>query len=606
MSSLSNRRTLCGLGVLLLLAACGGGGGGGGSGGSSGTPPPGGGSPPPAPGPAPTFSVSTPTLNFETGIPTNTPPPRKILAAISGPVNGALYVLSSTTIANVAIDLSYTSQSGQTPTINIVATPVSAALATPGTYTGTVTLTACIDDSTCQTGQLPGSPQTVNITYSVESNVTFVQGDVVAPRVVTADQLGTVRIRGRGLSGATDVRLGSTPATNVKADSLAGDTTVFVTYPALSAGSYPITVNSGAIPFTGTLVVVGPANFAATTLQYPSTPQEIGGIFYDGQQQALFVAARYADSQANQLLKFQRSGSGWLAPVAVSVPKIQDVALSADGTVLLVTTDTAMMEFDPTGLTALGTYPVLDNLVNSGTAYLQNLAVANDGYAFVTTGGANPSHEFLYSATRHLFVTLTSASTSPAANLDPRLYFGNPGVSGDGSLVAITQDPRSTAQSPMSSRPFLYVYDTIGQRSGFLGFRSATYTDRDRSQLPRSARPALDRTGSRIVLNGPSTVVLDRAYGPRGTLPNTTRAVVLKPDASRAYTFDAPNGSDAGTFLTFDLTTSLTGDRQYSPLDAGIAMTPGNGTGAIAMTITPDGGTVFVAGVSGIYVQPVP
>jgi hypothetical protein len=179
-------------------------------------------------------------------------------------------------------------------------------------------------------------------------------------------------------------------------------------------------------------------------------------------------------------------------------------------------------------------------------------------------------------------------------------------VSGDGSLVAITQDPRSTAQNPMSSRPFLYVYDTIGQRSGFLGFRSATYTDRDRSQLPRSARPALDRAGTRIVLNGPSTVVLDRAYGPRGTLPNTTRAVAVKPDASRAYTFDAPNGSEAGVLLTFDLTTALTGDAQYSPLDAGFPMTPGSGTGAIAMTITPDGGTVFVAGVSGVYVQPVP
>jgi len=605
MPLISNGRTLCGLSVLLLLGACGGGGGG--SGGSSGTPdpgPPGGNNPPPSS--TPTFSVSTPTLNFASGIPNNTPPPRKILAAISGPVNGSLYVLSTSTITNVSIELKYSSQTGQTPTINIVATPISASLATPDTYTGTVTLTACVDDPTCQTGQLPGSPQTVNITYSVESNATFVQGDVVAPRVVMSGQPGTVRIRGRGLSGTTDVRLGSTAATAVKVDSLAGDTTVNVTYPALSAGSYPVTVNSGAIPFTGSLVVVDAPNFAATTLQYPSTPQEIGGIFYDAQQQALFVAARYTDSQSNQLLKFQRSAGAWLAPVAVSVPNIQDVALSADGTVLLVTTDKAMMEFDPAGLAALGTYPVLDNLVNAGTAYLQNLAVANDGYAFVTTGGANPSHEFLYSAARHMFITLTSANTSPPASLDPRLYFGNPGVSGDGSLVAITQDPRSTAQSPMSSRPFLYVYATGGQGSGFLGFRSATYTDRDRSQAPRSAKPALDLAGKRIVLNGPSTVVLDRAYGPRGTLPNTTRAVAVKPDASRAYTFDAPNGSDAGTLLTFDLTTSLTGDAQYSPLNAGVPMAPGNGTGAIAMTITPDGGTVFVAGVSGVYVQPVP
>lgn len=600
MHLLSNGRTLCGFGVLLLLSAC----GGGGSDGSSN--PPGSGGPNPPQGSAPTFSVSTTTLNFASGIPNNTPPPRKILAAISGPVNGALYVRNSGAVTNVAISVDYTSQSGQTPTINIVATPVSASLATPGTYTGTITLIACVDDPTCQTGQLPGSPQTVNITYSVESDATFVQGDVVAPRVAMAGQTGTVQIRGRGLSGATDVRLGSTAATNVQVDSVAGDTTVRVTYPALPAGNYPITVNSGGIPFTGTLVVVNPPNYAATTLQYPSLPQEIGGVFYDAQQPALFVAARYADSAANQLLKFQYSGSAWLAPVAVSVPKIQDLALSADGTVLLAVTDTAMMEFDPTTLAASGTYPVLDSLVSSGKAYLQNLAVANDGYAFVTTGGANPGHEFLYSPTRHIFITLTSASSSPAASLDPRLYFGNPGVSGDGSLVAITQDPRSTAQNPMSSRPFLYVYDTVGQRSGFLGFRSATYTDRDRSQFPRSARPALDRDGRRIVLNGPSTVVLDRAYGPRGTLPSTTRAVALKPDGSRAYTFDAPSGSDAGMFLTFDLTTSLTGDAQYAPLNAGTAMTPGNGTGAIAMTITPEGGTVFVAGVSGLYVQPAP
>jgi 3-hydroxy-3-methylglutaryl CoA synthase len=50
-----------------------------------------------------------------------------------------------------------------------------------------------------------------------------------------------------------------------------------------------------------------------------------------------------------------------------------------------------------------------------------------------------------------------------------------------------------------------------------------------------------------------------------------------------------------------------TGRRETVPaIDAGTPMTPGNGTGAIAMTITPDGGTVFVAGVSGVYVQPVP
>ena len=107
------------------------------------------------------------------------------------------------------------------------------------------------------------------------------------------------------------------------------------------------------------------------------------------------------------------------------------------------------------------------------------------------------------------------------------------------------------------------------------------------------------------MLNGATTVVVDQDYSTLGRLPDTTRAAVVKPDASRVYTFDAPAGSESGELRTFDLT-SPTVDGRFQQIGAGVPMSPGSGTGAIEMVITPDGGTIFVVGIAGVWVQPAP
>ncbi|MEP7243767.1 MAG: hypothetical protein ABI885_08775 [Gammaproteobacteria bacterium] len=73
------------------------------------------------------------------------------------------------------------------------------------------------------------------------------------------------------------------------------------------------------------------------------------------------------------------------------------------------------------------------------------------------------------------------------------------------------------------------------------------------------------------------------------------------------HTFDAAAGTQNGELRSYDVTTKLfPTDQIFLQVGTGIPLSPGTGTGAIAMAITPDGGTVFVAGTSGVFVQPSP
>lgn len=624
MNVLRMARAACATGTLLLVISCGGGGGGGGGGGNGGTPPtppPSSGNPPaPTPdppagtptGPLPTFAVSSGPITFTAPIPNHTPDSQRITVAFGGAVPGKLYVLATVSDGTiVGASVTDTSQAGQ-PSVDVFAVPAGASSLLRGTYTSVITLTACVNDETCQTNQLPGSPQTVNVTYTVRSEV---QGDLIGPRVIPAGASGAVYLRGRGLSQASQVNFGTTAATAVRPSQLDGETEVLATYPVLAPGTYPVSINGGAIPFTASLVVIAPPVYPATQLVYPDTPREIGGLIYDAQRQALYVVARYMDSQSNKLFKYQFSGSAWLPPVAATIPDLQDVALSADGSKLLLLANTSLTEFDVASFTQLGNYLPDDALVRAGTAYMQNLAVANDGYAIVTTGGANPSNTLLYSDLAHTFFTINSSNGNLfGAQVDPQIYFGNPGVSADGSLVAISQDQRTAATlPPLFTRPFLYLYGAVNQqRPSYFGSPSSPFTDKDRSQGPRSSRTVVNNipgtlAGTRIIVNGASTTVIGGDFSSRGMLPDTTRSAAIKPDATRVYTFDAPAGTDSGQLRSYDISTRLLTTQTYTPIiGVGIPMSPGAGTGAVVMAITPDGGTLFVAGTSGVFVQPTP
>jgi hypothetical protein len=146
--TVSSIRRLAIASIYLGAAACGGGGGGGST-------------PPPV-----TFSLSTNTVSFATAAPDyGTPAPTTVTATVTGPASGTLYIIVSlgnpslVTVSNFAV----TSNTSGQATI----TPVDASTLSAGTYTEALTVTACLNDSTCHTGQLQGSPQTITVNYAV-------------------------------------------------------------------------------------------------------------------------------------------------------------------------------------------------------------------------------------------------------------------------------------------------------------------------------------------------------------------------------------------------------------------------------------------------------
>lgn len=137
--------------TMLLLAACGGGGGGGGGGGSSGT-----------------LSLSTSVLTFNAPTRSTTPPAQVVSATVTGVSSGTLYIKIVSTGPAVA-SISNVSITGPT-TGQATVFPASANSLGPGSYSSTITVTACTTDPNCSSGQLIGTPQTINVTYTVPGN----------------------------------------------------------------------------------------------------------------------------------------------------------------------------------------------------------------------------------------------------------------------------------------------------------------------------------------------------------------------------------------------------------------------------------------------------
>src|SRR5206468_6321555 len=101
--------------------------------------------------------------------------------------------------------------------------------------------------------------------------------------------------------------------TSASTFSVVSDTEVHATYPALTAGTYPVQLQSnlGASRSLANLVVVGAPSYTATTIAYPdATSKSINSIRYDAERQALVVVVADGSSSANN--RFFRSvfGSG--------------------------------------------------------------------------------------------------------------------------------------------------------------------------------------------------------------------------------------------------------------------------------------------------------
>jgi len=94
--------------------------------------------------------------------------------------------------------------------------------------------------------------------------------------------------------------------------------------------------------------------------------------------------------------------------------------------------------------------------------------------------------------------------------------------------------------------------------------------------------------------------VYDSSSALLGTLPDTTAAVVLRPDGKRAYTYD----TDANGVLAYDISETNEGEA-FTPLGDAVPLVAAPGDG-VRMAISADGNTLFIAGTTQLVVQPTP
>lgn len=451
--------------------------------------------------------------------------------------------------------------------------PAAPASVGAGRFTGNIAVTgySCAD-AACST-LAAGPTRTISVSYQVSPIVR-----TIAPYVGIAGESASALLRGGGFQQfeIESITFGTTEASEFTVRS---DTEIEVTYPALPAGNYPVQIASpgheGRIVSTATLTVIDAPAYAAGTLAYPTANPAIRQLLYDAERSAVIVAS---DAGGGSIVRYTNTGGVWSAPLSVPFNELQDIALTADGRQLLALSRTLLTPVDAASL-APGTAVEPPELQEN--TFLKNLAVGNDNNAVVTTGIDEIMTTAVYMYTVRT-ATLQNAAVGFALNN------ATPGASGNGARIVLMQGHPSQETDPV-------VVDYSASNNVF----NATRLGLRQNQIP----PVLDRAGTRIVLNGQR--VYNANYGLLGTLPDSTVATVLSPDGTRAYTYD----SKAGAVLTFDISeaadnededdTSLPQVGSATPL----AGDPGEG---VRMAITPDGGTLFLAGSTQLVIQPTP
>lgn len=430
-----------------------------------------------------------------------------------------------------------------------------------GTYSGSILLTPSA-----------GAAETIAVTLTVSRT----QVNYVAPYVAVSNTSAEVIVRGENfnLVSVQNVRFGNT---NAASFTVVSNTEIRATHPLLAAGSYRVQLESslGISRSLASLAVVDAPIYAAATIPYPNVVSKFPvEILYDAERQALVVVVQHLLTGAPQeILRYSYSGSAWATlPTSRATSRMRDFSLSSDGQNLLEVSDYSITQLNPVTFVA-GT---VTSAPFTSFYYLKGLALANDGAAIVTTGlnGSGYTQAYRYTERNPALSPIGSSSN---------LYFGTPSASKDGSRVVIVQGGLSPAPR-------------VVQYSASTGTLSTTTLALNQNAVA----PELDRTARRILMNG--YLVYDANYVYLGSLPtpvSSSVAIALSPDGTRAYSYSS------GTILrTYDLTgTPVAG--VFPEVGTGITLASDPGGSNAKMTITPDGGTIFIAGSSAIVVQPV-
>src|SRR3954471_9343873 len=292
------------------------------------------------------FIVSPSNLGFSAPQIGSSPPPvRTVMATVTGPTTGTLFarvVVSDPPV--VTVD---TVQVLGPTQVRITFRPVSPTALGVGRHAGVITVIACHTDPNCAGAQIGGSPATINVAYQV--GVVTPPPESLAPSVGAAGVSGDVVLRGSGLASVTSVSFGATPAVEFTPMS---DSEIRATYPALAAGTLPISLNSGvgAVPFSQSLTLVPAGTLAAATLAYLTPPQNMRGLAFDPVTQTLFVGAGFSTPTNNQVLTYTFAAGLWQLPQSATVANLRNLTLSLDRNHFLAITDTSVIDLTPATL----------------------------------------------------------------------------------------------------------------------------------------------------------------------------------------------------------------------------------------------------------------
>ena len=497
-------------------------------------------------------SFSTNAISFKAAGPfTQAPATQTITGTVTGVTSGTLYVAIQLNDPSGFFTLTNVTTAGNSAQVGVIPQPPS--FLTAGNLSGSVTVSVCLNDPTCNTGQLIGSPKTISVSYDVGSGV---DGDTVTPRVVPANAAGTVILRGSAFTGATSVSFGSSAAASM---TVVSDTEIDVSYSPLAAGTYPITINSGGISYTASLVAFAPPAFSATLISPPSSGLPTG-IEYDAQRTALFVSVAQASPNFElQRYAFDENTNTWGPPTQISIQNLVQFHLSPDGSHLLAlvqstSSQASMVELDPVSLQQTNSTPI-------NTSAACGFALANDGNGIV--GNCSPSQTpgFVFGTFSH------TVSPMPFQTVGIRPTV----ASGNGAIVAL------------DGTNFIASTETVSQ-SGTVGYSADLMGDKF-----IDANGVLSQTGQ--VLGSVST-----------PFPGVD---IINWAGTRVYGYNPSSTSCMPTVSTFDLTMAPTGG-QYPQIGSPISLAQNCDSGGDQLAITPDGSAVFILTTGGVFVQPVP
>jgi hypothetical protein len=506
------------------------------------------------------IDLSTQAVSFAAESPAAQTPAAQVVTATFGPGLANLAVIFN----GNGVESVTTEVTGNTAQITI--TPSAPPSLGGGIFTSTVGVTGYFCADAGCTRLEAGASKTLSVSYQVSPTAT-----TIGPNVAISGVSNTAIVRGAGFSGFTlqGVKFGDVAATET---TLVSDNEIRVTYPALAAGTYPVTVEvqnlAGSVPSTATLIAVDPVSYPAQTLAWPAAVSTVRSMIYDAQRSALLVAT---DSGGGSIVRYPYVSGAWGAPSSVAIANLRDMALSTDGSKLLAITTTQLVRVNPE---TLATDAAIDAPSLASGTTLKSIAGLNLNSAIITTTAGNATSSLYgYAMSTNELTQLSSALISATAR-----------SSADGSAVILIQgDPATTAAQ--------VVYA--------LNSSSTSIRSTGISVNQNAIAPVLDRNATRMILNG--TLVYDfSTLAGFGKLPETTLAMTTRPDGARAYTYD----SAAGTILTFDISATKAGET-YTPV--GSAVTPAGAPGdGVKMIASPDGNVLFLAGSSQIVIQPTP